>query len=65
MAAASGAIASFVVGSALFDVLSFAHVTYMLMFILGLIVAAQHPERDEDPGSRLIRLRVCGYIVGP
>ena len=50
MAAASGAIASFVVGSALFDVLSFAHVTYMLMFILGLIVAAQQPERDEDPG---------------
>jgi O-antigen ligase len=49
MAAASGAIASFIVGSALFDVLSFAHVTYMVMFILGLIVAAQHPERDEDP----------------
>lgn len=49
MAAASGAIASFVVGSALFDVLSFAHVTYMLMFVLGLIVAAQQPERDDDP----------------
>ena len=49
MAAASGAIASFMVGSALFDVLSFAHVTYMLMFVLGLIVAAQQPERDDEP----------------
>ena len=49
MAAASGAIASFVVGSALFDVLSFAHVTYMLMFVLGLIVAAQQPERGDEP----------------
>jgi hypothetical protein len=50
MAAASGSIASFVVGSALFDVLSFAHVTYMLFFVLGLVVAAQQPERDEEPG---------------
>jgi O-antigen ligase len=49
MEAASGAIVSFLVGSALFDVLSFAHVTYMLMFVLGLIVAAQHPEPGEDP----------------
>jgi hypothetical protein len=49
MEAASGAIVSFLVGSALFDVLSFAHVTYMLMFVLGLIVAAQHPELGEDP----------------
>jgi O-antigen ligase len=40
MLAACAAVASFLVASALFDVLSFPHVTYLLCFVLGLIAAS-------------------------
>jgi hypothetical protein len=39
----SAGVVSFVVGSALFDVLSFPHVTYHVFFILALMVAATRP----------------------
>lgn len=43
--AASAAVASFALGAALFDVLAFSHVTYLLFFVLGLVVALRRPER--------------------
>jgi O-antigen ligase len=42
LALAAGVL-SFVVGSALFDVLSFPHVTYELFFVLALIHAGTQP----------------------
>jgi polysaccharide biosynthesis protein PslJ len=45
MLAASASVASFIAGGALFDVLSFSHVTYLLCFVLGLIAAGTAPSR--------------------
>jgi O-antigen ligase len=40
MLAASAGLASFLVGNALFDVLSFSHITYMIFFLMGLIAVS-------------------------
>ncbi len=41
--AAVGAIASFAVASVLFDVLAFAHVSYVFFFVLGLVAVLSRP----------------------
>jgi hypothetical protein len=40
MLAASAGLMSFLVGNALFDVLSFSHITYMIFFLMGLIAVS-------------------------
>ena len=41
---AIASLASFAVASALFDVLAFPHVAYLLFFVLGLVVAINRPQ---------------------
>jgi O-antigen ligase len=55
MLALSAALTTFLVGSVLFDVLSFSHVTYMSFVVLGLAAVgarADAPGGPEDPAAR-------------
>lgn len=46
----AGGIVAFAVASALFDILSFPHVTYTYFFMLGLIAALRTPVRPAQAG---------------
>lgn len=56
-----GAIAGFVIANATFDVLAFAQVPYMLMFVLALtVVAADRSHADESPATAAAELGAPG-----
>jgi O-antigen ligase len=57
------AVASIAIASALFDVLSFPHVPYLLFFVAAMILALREPSPAPEP-ARLVPARPVGR-VGP
>ena len=56
--AATATVVSVMIGSALFDVLSFPHVPYMLFFVAAMILALREP----SPAPEAARLRAAGPV---
>jgi O-antigen ligase len=57
------AIASIAIASALFDVLSFPHVPYLLFFVAAMILALREPSPAPEP-ARVVPARPVGH-AGP
>jgi O-antigen ligase len=57
-------VASIAIASALFDVLSFPHVPYLLFFVGAMIIALREPSPTPEP-ARLRVTRPVGHAGGP